>query len=149
MSFQTTQNIQKTAMLFLFGLFASCSSGRHSQQAVIKAMHHYDQSLILQDEAKIAACFTPDGDLGTVAHGRDSIQQFLTRFRNIKVIAQQSVVEKVTLYKDSVLMTGTYKQSDIILPKDSITVSGSFTATWFWIKGKGWHIKKMFTTPDH
>ena len=76
--------------VFLFAILLSipgllsCNHSR-SRDGVEEAMHTYDRLILKMDVDSIALLYTPDGDLGKIAHGRDSIRRFLARFKDFKV----------------------------------------------------------------
>lgn len=49
--------------------FLSCHQ-QHSKSEIESAMRQYDHYIQKMDTDSIASMFTPDGDLGDVAHGR-------------------------------------------------------------------------------
>jgi len=142
---------------FLFMLLAftagiiltACVSYVHRQQEVQDAMQHYDHLIQQMDADSIALLYTEDGDLGGIAHGRDSIRRFLSSFNNVKVLEVTSSTDSLAMTGDTAFQSGHYKQSGVINGKDTFHVSGSYHAQWVWIKKEeGWRIKKMTTIAD-
>lgn len=119
----------------------------HSRSEIELSMKQYDHYIKNLDADSIALMFTPDGDLGTIAHGRDSIRKFLSTFKNVSVLATASTTGSIVLNGDSSTQTGTYWQLDLINARDTVKVKGLFTAKWKWTKESGWRLKKMETTP--
>lgn len=113
-----------TGLLILLAF--SCNK-KHESSEIETAMQQYDRLI---------------GDLGSAAHGRDSIKSFLTKFSNVKVLSQVSQTPSIAINKDTAVQTGYYQQADVIDQKDTIKVKGAFTAKWFWINKEGWRIKK-------
>jgi hypothetical protein len=99
------------------------------------------------DADSIALLYAPDGDLGNIAHGRDSIRSFLLTFKNLKVLSQTSNTEFLKVSGDTSLQKGKYHQTVVVAAKDTVNVRGEYTATWVWISKSGWHIKRMETKP--
>lgn len=127
----------------------ACISYVHRQQEVQDAMQHYDQLIKKMDADSIALLYTADGDLGGIAHGRDSIRRFLSSFKNVRVLEVTSNTDSLAMTDDTAFQSGHYKQSGVIDEKDTFHVSGSYHAQWVWIKKEGgWRIKKMSTQPD-
>ena len=91
------------------------------------AMQTYDRLILKTDADSIAMLYTADGDLGNAVHGRDSIRNFLNRFKDYKVIEQTSVI-------DSIHITG-----------DTGRISGTFHSVWINIPDYGWEIRKFET----
>ena len=116
----------------------------YNKKSVTKAMQKYDALILKLDAAGIAQLFTPDGNLGDIAIGRDSIKKFLLSFKNIRVLSQSSTSTSIKINADTALQKGLYFQTDLVAEKDTIKVKGSYTATWQWINKK-WLIKKMAT----
>ena len=124
----------------------SCNN-HYNKSDVEKAMQQYNHLIKKMDVDSIALLYSPGGDLGTIAHGRDSIKNFLLAFKNFEVLSQSSVTNSIDIKRDSAIQTGTYIQIAITPKKDTITVKGEFTATWQWIPHNGLHIKRMMTKP--
>ena len=142
--------IARHALYFFTALLAfmySCNTASHSKESVEKAMQQYDHLILKLDADSIALLFTPDGDLGTMAHGRDSIKTFLSSFKNVVVLSQSSTTASIQINKDTAIQKGSYQQSDIINGKDTVKVKGDYTAVWQWLSKEGWHIKQMTTQP--
>lgn len=138
--------ILKRFYILLAGLtiyLFSCNISKHSKSDVESAMKYYDHLILKLDADSIALLYTPDGNLGGIAVGRDSIKRFLASFRNIRVLSQASTTTSLKIIRDTAIQKGFYTQSDIV-GKDTIKVRGEYTATWEWLT-KGWHIKKMAT----
>lgn len=143
---------QKNLLLFsifmsCLPLLYSCTTSSHNEKGVESAMKHYDQLILKSDADSIALLYTPDGNLGDMAMGRDSIRNFLSRFKNIKVLTQASVTDSIKVIADTAIQNGKYDQSDIISGKDTVHVKGEFVAKWLWTKEKQWLIKEMHTKP--
>ena len=133
--------------LFIIILLVSCSTGRHNKKGVELAMKQYDHLILKLDADSIALLYAPDGDLGNIAHGRDSIRNFLLTFKNLKVLSQTSNTEFIKVSGDSSFQKGTYHQTVVVAAKDTVHVKGEYTARWIWISQSGWHIKRMETKP--
>ena len=130
----------------LFAL-ASCTAGKHTKDEVEQAMKQYDHLILKMDTDSIALLYTDDGDLGNMAHGRDSFRKFLAGFKNMKVLSQSSTTDTITINGDTSLQKGLYHQRVIVAEKDTVKVKGAYTATWLWKPQDGWHIKRMETKP--
>ena len=128
-------------------LLGSCYIDKHCKKGVELAMKQYDHLILKLDTDSIALLYTPDGDLGNIAHGRDSIRNFLSTFKNLKVLSQTSTTEFLKVNGDTSLQKGTYHQTVVVGAKDTVNVKGEYTATWVWISKSGWHIKHMETKP--
>ena len=112
------------------------------------AMKTYDHLIWTMNVDSIALIFMPDGQLGEVARGRDSIRKFLSTFKNVQVLYVHSLSERITFNKDTAVQDGSYLQTAVINNKDTVKPKGSFEAIWVWIKGEGWKMKRMTTIPD-
>ena len=110
-------------------------------------MNQYDHYIQSMDVDSIALLYSPDGDLGNMAHGRDSIRKFLDKFKNFKVLSQTSTTESIKSMRDSTLQKGIYHQTVIVPVNDTVTVKGEYNATWVWLSKVGWHLKRMETKP--
>ncbi len=133
-----------TVIIFII---ASCASTRKSNREIENAMKQYDHLIKKLDADSIALLYTPDGNLGNIVTGRDSIRKFLSSFKNVEVLSQSSSTESISIQKDSSMQKGKYWQTDLLNGKDTIKVKGTYIATWVWIPKQGWHIKRMLTSP--
>ena len=143
----STPRLSFLLITLMLGLLFSCNTSKHSEASVRSAMQLYDHYIQKLDADSIALLYTPDGDLGTIAHGRDSIRKFLLNFKNVNVLSQHSTTESIKITGDSSLQKGKYQQVVVVAEKDTITVKGEYTASWQWIPRSGWHIKRMETKP--
>jgi ketosteroid isomerase-like protein len=140
-----------SCFLFVIGclfqvILISCATGKHDKNGVESAMKQYDRLLQKMDPDSISLLYTKDGDLGNMAHGRDSIRKFLSGFKNITVLSQSSTTESIQISADTAFQKGMYYQKDVI-GKDTIAIKGTYTATWLWETQNGWLIKRMETKP--
>ena len=135
-----------TLLVIASGLMA-CRPGARNKAGVELAMYRYDHLILELKADSIALLYTTDGDLGNVAHGRDSIRRFLSGFKNVRVLSQVSHTNSLQVYGDSALQTGRYRQEVIVDGRDTVHVKGIYTARWVWINGDGWHIRRMDTRP--
>lgn len=125
----------------------SCSPRTHDKAEIEAAMREYDRLLMKMDADSIALLYDIDGDLGTAAHGRDSIRKFLHSFKNIQMLSQASTSDVVEMASDSATQKGSYSQVDVI-GGDTISLRGTYVARWKWNDKEGWRIKRMETTPQ-
>lgn len=133
-------------MLSCVIIFTSCKN-KITNAEVGAAMKHYDALIMKVDADSIALLYAEDGDLGTVAHGRDSIRNFLLNFKNVQVLSQESQTNSVVVAGDSAVQKGTYKQTAVINNKDTVHVKGEYTACWVRDDKNTLHIKRMMTNP--
>ena len=143
------RNLSLVPAVFLFtiAILFSCNASRHNKAGVQSAMTQYDHYIQRMDVDSISMLFTSDGNLGNIAYGPDSIRKFLSRFKNFKVLSQNSTTESINRAHDSTVQKGLYHQIVIVPPNDTVTVKGEYTATWVWIPKNGWHLKRMVTKP--
>ncbi len=128
-------------------MLVACKQGP-SRESVTAAMGQYDRLIKKMDADSIALLFTKQGELGTMAHGRDSIRAFLKGFKNVEVLKQTSAIGFLKLKNDTALLKGTYWQTDLVDQKDTIHLKGNYIANWVWLKNEGWHLQKIITTPS-
>lgn len=121
---------------------------QHSRSEIESALKTYDRLIKNMDADSIALLYTTDGDLGTVAHGRDSIRKFLSSFKNVRVLSVASTSNTIEINRDTALQAGRYRQVALINNRDTAKLKGGFNARWIWIRGEGWRIKRMETQPD-
>jgi hypothetical protein len=141
----------KYPLFFVLGFLsclASCKKG-HNKQDIEVAMQRYDRYVKQMDTNSLAMLYAPDGELGTIAKGRDSIRHFLSHFNNVRVLSQKSDCSSVEINGDSAIQKGTYKQTAIVDGKDTVKLKGDYVANWKWTPEEKWRITKMTTTPAH
>lgn len=136
-------------VIFFIVCLLSCRAAKYSNQKIESAMRYYDHLIKKLDADSIVLLYAPDGNLGGIAIGRDSIRNFLASFKNIKVLSQVSTTSSITFIQDTAIQKGTYIQKDLVADKDTITVKGEYTAKWVWLKREGWRIKQMNTKPTN
>lgn len=127
-------------------VFTSCNH-THNKAEIEAAMQKYDSLLQAMNADAISKMFTPDGKLGAVAQGRDSIKKFLSGFTNVKMLSQNSNTKSIELKGDSSTQTGMYFQTAVVNGKDTLHLKGSYTTNWKWVNGEGWKIEKITTKP--
>jgi hypothetical protein len=122
----------------------SCFAQPRTESGVETAMRKYDRLILNTNSDSIAKLYSPDGELGNMAAGRDSIRNFLNRFNNYKVLMQDSKTSFITINRDTAFQTGTYYQKVIVPSGDTVSVKGIFNVKWIWTKSV-WQIKRMDT----
>lgn len=127
-------------------IFSSCSHS-HSKSEIEASMQQYDSLLKSMNADAISKMFTPDGKLGDVAEGRDSIRKFLLQFTDMKVLSQSSDTKSIELKGDSATQTGMYHQTTIVDGRDTVHLKGTYETKWKWMNGEGWRIEKITTQP--
>ena len=78
-------------------LFSACRSKEHNAESVEQAMQKYNRYILKMDVDSIALLYTPDGELGKMARGRDSIRRFLENFKKYKVLSQVSKTNLINI----------------------------------------------------
>ena len=141
-----------TAILIVV-ITASCHRPKGNSD-LKSAMQTYDRLILETDADSIALLYTVDGDLGNTVHGRDSIRNFLNRFKEYKVLEQVSKIDSLIITGDTGRISGTFHQRTIIpihdtlntgLVQDTVSVSGTFHSVWINIPEYGWEIRKFET----
>jgi hypothetical protein len=143
MSLTSTSFPLPIVISFMFLL--SCNTTKHNKSGVESAMKYYDHLILKLDADSISMLYAPDGNLGGIAIGRDSIRKFLSSFKNVRVLSQSSTTGSINIIRDTAIQKGTYTQIDIVSGKDTVRVKGEYTTRWEWIHKEGWHIKQMTT----
>ena len=138
---------KKILFQYLLVLFCLACKHPHTNSEIETAMKQYNHLIQKMDVDSISLMYTSDGNLGGVAMGRDSIKIFLQRFKNVKVLSQNSLTDSINFHGDSCTQKGIYNQICVINEKDTVTVKGKFIADWIWNKNEGWKIRKMITSP--
>ena len=128
-------------------LFTACRPKGHSAETVEQSMLKYNRYILHMDVDSIALLYAPDGELGKMAKGRDSIRRFLENFKKYKVLSQVSKTNLININRDTALQSGLYTQKVIVPVNDTVTVKGLFSVKWIWMNPTGWHIQRMETQP--
>ena len=129
-------------------IICSCSqtSTKETPQEIIKK---YERFVLQMKADSISQLFTADAEVGhenqPVIKGRDSIYAFLSSFKNVHVINNNDEIVSSSIKDNSAIVDGNYKQTVIVSGKDTVNVSGKFTATMTRDKNKNWLISKMKT----
>jgi len=129
-------------------IICSCSetSTKETPQEIIKK---YERFVLEMKADSISQLFTADAEIGhenqPVIKGRDSIYAFLSSFTNVHVINNRDEIVSSSIKDNSAIVDGNYKQTVIVSGKDTVNVSGKFTATMTRDKNKNWLISKMKT----
>jgi hypothetical protein len=119
-----------------------------TKMGVEDAMKKYNHFLETMQVDSIAGLFTENGDLGNMAHGRDSIARFLAKYSSFKVLYQRTTTDSIKLGERAANQFGKYNQRTIIPPADTVVVSGFFVASWKLI-GDKWFLQRMDTHSAH
>jgi len=111
------------------------------------------ERLVLEMKAdSIAQLFTTDAEIvhedQSPVRGRDSIYSFLSSFKNVRVVDNHDQVVSSSIIDDSAILNGNYTQTVIVSGKDTVNVTGKFTATMIRDKNRNWLISKMKTRSD-
>jgi ketosteroid isomerase-like protein len=135
-------------MIAVFSAALSCNT-RDRKAEVESGLRTYDRLIQKMDADSIALMYAPDGDLGTIAHGRDSIRKFLSTFKNVSVLSVSSSSDNIGINNDTAIQKGRFSQVALVNNKDTVRPKGTYIAKWVWIKDEGWKIKTMTTKPDN
>lgn len=121
-------------------------SVKTTPQYVIKK---YEGFVLEMKPDSICQLLTMDAEIGhndkISARGRDSIYNFLASFKNVRVINNRDNISNVIVKNDSAIVNGDYYQKVIINGKDTLSVSGKFTADMIRDKNNHWLICRMRT----
>jgi hypothetical protein len=133
-------------VIFVLACVYSCRHPTATPQATIKK---YERLVLEMKPDSISNLFTTDAETGhenqpSVKSG-DSIYALLSSFKNIRVIENRDDISSVSVRGDSATVSGTYQQAVVVSEKDTVRVSGSFTADMLRDKNKNWLIWKMRT----
>lgn len=96
-------------------------------------MQQYDNFILHADAKGIAGMFITDGELagpgGMSIRGRDSIENFLSQFKSIKVEEQKSTTDSIRKFGDTAFQYGKYYQRAVV-NNTKAEVHGMFRANW-------------------
>ncbi len=134
-------------LVFVFVILFSCSVKIH-QHDLLAAFHRYNIVLITMNADSIAALFTPDGKLGSMAKGRDAIAHELKKYDFVRILSEETSADSTWLMgHDKGMIKGRYWQKDILLRSgDTVLLSGTLYETWMRINGK-WLLDSIDTKP--
>jgi hypothetical protein len=131
-----------SAMLVLNGC-----RGAHDKSELVTSMKTYDRLLVKMDTDSLSRLYAPDGQLGDMATGPDSIRNFLNTFASYRVLSNESTTDSITIKSDTAFQYGKYHQVTILPSKDTASLNGQFEAKWIYSQKDGWKILRMATKP--
>ncbi len=146
-------------IVFILLLFSACLSVLHAQSTmkswktrsaenkINETLKRYDDFILHTNPDSIASLYAPDGNLGDIAIGRDSIRKFLLKFQGIKVLAVHTQSTSLKIEGKEAHQTGEYNQRAILPKGDTVQVKGKIDILWTERKPGSWYIQKMKTTP--
>jgi hypothetical protein len=140
--------VKPSYLLAILATFIFSCKAPDRKKEIESALKTYDRLILKMDADSIAMLYTVDGDLGDIAHGRDSIRRFLATFTNVRVLSVSSISQKIVFNKDTAIQSGRFNQIAVINNKDTVKPKGTFETNWVWLRGEGWKIKKNTNTPD-
>lgn len=136
----------KKMYCLLFIMMLSCKASLNKK--VEAGMQQYDSLVRHVDATGIAHMFTKDGELidpgRLTIQGPDSIESFLSQFKNIKVEAQKSTTDSIRKIGDTALQYGKYYQRAVV-NNTTAEVHGMFRAKWV-IQPNGTLLLKSMST---
>lgn len=131
-----------------FGAIGCRQRVAHSAVEVEAAMGHYDSLIKKTDADSIAWMFTADGQLGDIAHGRDSIRRFLRTFKNVRVLQESTTTDHLVISGDKADQKGLFVQIAVVNGKDTVHIKGSYETEWVWSEEEGWKIRRETTRSE-
>jgi len=118
-------------------------------KAIQKKLALYDHYIQITNPDSIASLYTPHGNLGDLAIGRDSIRKFLSKFKNIKVLYTHTESESIQwINNNQAQQFGHYIQKAVLPKGDTIQVKGEIQIWWSQTKPGDWFIEKVKTIPE-
>ncbi|MBI3523249.1 MAG: nuclear transport factor 2 family protein [Betaproteobacteria bacterium] len=120
-----------------------------SQQEVVSALDRYRELMLRMEYGLLSELFTPDAEIshgaGKPIVGREKIQQLLASFAGYKILEYELIAEHTQAGADRARQTGRYAQTVLTPEGKTITVRGTFDATWLRTADKRWYIERMHT----
>lgn len=120
---------------------------RTAELRIQEILSRYDDFILHTNPDSIATLYAPDGNLGDMAIGRDSIRKFLLKFSGIKVLSVHTQSKSLNIEDKIAYQTGEYYQKAILPKGDTIQVKGRIDIQWIQLKPGFWYIQKMKTLP--
>ncbi len=117
------------------------------ENEILKSLKQYDNFILQNNADSIAAMFLPNGNLGNMAIGRDSIFKFLLKFKNIKVLATRTVSRQLISEGEAIHQLGQYTQTAVLPHGDTIRVKGKIDLWWSKNNHGIWALQKVLTAP--
>jgi uncharacterized protein (TIGR02246 family) len=115
------------------------------------ALRAYSAALLAMDADRIAAAYTPDGELRDPGReplkGPAAIRAFLASFTGVKVEEQEMRGVSLQIVGPSALQTGTFRQRARLADGKIVESKGTFEAEWERQPDGSWLISRMTTNP--
>ncbi len=122
-----------------------------SPERIEAALQVYSGHVLAMDADKIAASFTPDGELQdrdrAPLKGRDAIRAFLTSFTGVKVEENELKGVTLNLLGPSATQGGTFRQKARLADGKVVETKGTFEAEWERQADSSWLMSRMTTNP--
>jgi ketosteroid isomerase-like protein len=131
-------------MLILF-LLPACRT--HDAREVQEAMDRYNRYVLRMDADSVSSMYTPDGELGNVKKGRDSIRIFLASFTKVTMDHYDSKTLSIAVDGNTAVLRGTYVQQVRLDGGEAISYAGEFTTRWVWTSAEGCRVQRMDVAP--
>ena len=133
-------------------LLVGCGRFRSSSPAqaeVERALASYSDLMLAMAPDRLAASYTPDGELSDAEQGPvigpDSIRAFLASFSDYRVLANRLSADSTRVTADTAWQVGTYSERVRLPAGDTVEVAGRFQATWLRSGAGEWRLRRMHT----
>ena len=115
------------------------------------ALKDYASNVLAMDADRIAAAYTPDGELQNPGRdpvkGPDAIRAFLKSFEGVTILENELKGISLQLVGPSALQTGTFRQKARLADGKVVESKGTFEAEWERQADGSWRIARMTTNP--
>ncbi len=133
---------------------AGCGSLAMQEEAPARieaALQTYSASVLAMDADRIAAAFTPDGELQNPGReplkGPEAIKAFLKSFTGVKVEENELKGVSLQIVGPSALQDGTFRQKTRLANGEVVEAKGTFEAEWERQPDGSWLLARMTTNP--
>jgi uncharacterized protein (TIGR02246 family) len=115
------------------------------------ALRAYSVHVLAMDADRIAAAYTPDGELRDPGReplkGPEAISAFLRSITGVKIEEQEMKGVSLQIVGPSALQTGTFRQRVRLADGKVVDSKGTFEAEWARQPDGSWLISRMTTNP--
>jgi uncharacterized protein (TIGR02246 family) len=147
----TKRNFAAVAALAVLSGCATFGFQEDAPARIEAALQAYSGHMLAMDAERIAATFTPDGELQDrdrpPLKGRDAIRTFLKSFTGVKVEKNELKGVSLNLLGPGALQTGTFRQTARLADGKIVETKGTFEAEWERQADGSWLMSRMTTNP--
>jgi uncharacterized protein (TIGR02246 family) len=147
----TKKNFAAAAALAVLSGCTTFGFQEDAPERIEAALQAYSGHMLAMDADRIAASFTPDGELQDrdrpPLKGRDAIRAFLSSLTGVKVEENEMTGVTLNLLGPGATQGGTFRQKARLADGKTVETKGTFEAEWERQADGSWLMSRMTTNP--